>query len=132
MKTTIGDGRAVVLCDGGFATTEGKTAHGLVRHTDRYRVVAVIDGSLAGRDAGEVLDGSPAGIPIVTGLDQAIRAADRRPDYLVVGVATHGGVLPARLRPTIGEAPSRGINVGSGFHEILGDDPQFEVIARKN
>src|SRR2546428_8761183 len=132
MKTTIGDGRAVVLCDGGFATTEGKTAHGLVRHTDRYRVVAVIDGGLAGRDAGEVLDGAPAGIPIVAGLDEAIRAADRRPDYLVVGVATHGGVLPARLRPTICEALSRGINVDSGLHEILGDDPEFKALARRS
>jgi len=132
MKTTIGDGTAVVLCDGGFGTTEGKTAHGLVRHTDRYRVVAVIDGGLAGRDAGEVLDGASAGIPIVAGLDEAIRAADRRPDYLVVGVATHGGVLPARLRPTIGEALSRGINVDSGLHEILGDDPEFKALARRS
>src|SRR2546428_14098586 len=104
MKTTIGDGTAVVLCDGGFGTTEGKTAHGLVRHTDRYRVVAVIDGGLAGRDAGEVLDGAPAGIPIVAGLDEAIHAAARRPDYLVVGVATHAGVQPARLRPTHGQS----------------------------
>jgi len=63
MKTMIGDGTAVVLCDGVFGTTEGKTAHGLVRHTERYRVLAVIDRSLAGRDAGEVLDGSPAGVP---------------------------------------------------------------------
>src|SRR3989442_7188966 len=124
MKTTIGDGTAVVLCDGVFGTTEGKTAHVLVRHTDRYRVVAVIDSRLAGRDAGEVLDGSPAGIPIVAGLDEAIRAADRRPDYLVVGVATHGGGLPAGLRPAIGEALSRGINVDLGPHENLRGDPE--------
>src|SRR3989442_14742040 len=118
MKTTIGDGTAVVLCDGGFGTTEGKTAHGLVRHTDRYRVVAVIDGGLAGRDAGEVLDGAPAGIPIGAGLDEAIRAADRRPDYLVVGAPTHGRAPPARPRPTPCEAPSRAINVASGRPEI--------------
>jgi len=77
MMDTIGEGTAVVLCDGGFGTTEGKTAHGLVRHTERYRVVAVIDGSLAGRDAGDVLDGTPAGIPIVSDLEEAIRRALR-------------------------------------------------------
>jgi len=126
------DGTAVVLCDGGFATTEGKTAHGLVRHTERYRVVAVIDSDLAGRDAGEVLDGAPAGIPIVVDLDQAIRAAGRPPDHLVVGVATHGGILPGRLRPAIAQALALGISVDSGLHEILGDDPEFAALARKS
>ena len=129
---TLGDGTAVVLCDGGFGTTEGKTAHGLVRHTERYRVLAVIDASLAGRDAGEVLDGSPAGIPIVPDLDEAIRVAGRRPDHLVVGVATHGGVLPDRLRPAIAAALARGINVDSGLHELLGDDREFSALAGKS
>jgi uncharacterized NAD-dependent epimerase/dehydratase family protein len=71
------------------------------------------------------------GIPIVAGLDEAIRVAGRRPDYFVVGVATHGGVLPDRLRPAIGEALSRGINVDSGLHELLGDDPELAARARE-
>ena len=49
------DGNAIVYCDGAFATTYGKTAHGLVRGTDRYRVLSVIDSKQAGRDAGAVL-----------------------------------------------------------------------------
>lgn len=124
------DGTAVVLSEGAFAGTEGKTAHGLVRHTERYRVLAVIDSDLAGRDAGEVLDGRPAGIPIVAGLDQAVRSAGRRPDYLVVGVATHGGVLPPSLRPAVRQALSYGINVDSGLHELIGDDPEFAALAK--
>ncbi len=51
------DGTAVILCEGLFGASDGKTAHGVVRHTDRYRVVAVIDSTLSGRDAGEVRDG---------------------------------------------------------------------------
>jgi len=47
-------------------------------------------------------------------------------------VATHGGVLPASLRPAIGEALSRGIHVDSGLHEILGDDPEFTALARSS
>src|SRR5262245_56968554 len=35
------DGNAIVYCEGHFASTGGKTAHGLVRFTRRYRVVAV-------------------------------------------------------------------------------------------
>lgn len=132
MRAASADGTAVVLCDGAFGTTEGKTAHGLVRHTERYHVLAVIDASLAGRDAGERLDGRPVGIPIVSGLDEAIRAAGRRPDYLVVGVATHGGVLPGRLRPAIVQALAGGIHVDSGLHELLADDEEFAALARKS
>ncbi|RQU97741.1 DUF1611 domain-containing protein, partial [Burkholderia cenocepacia] len=51
------DGTAIVICDGLFSTASGKTAHGLVRGTDRYEILAVIDVPMAGRDAGEVLDG---------------------------------------------------------------------------
>ena len=39
---------AVVYCEGNFGQTDGKTANGLVRHSERYRIVAVID-SLARR-----------------------------------------------------------------------------------
>jgi uncharacterized NAD-dependent epimerase/dehydratase family protein len=124
------DGTAVVLCEGAFDSSNGKTAHGLVRHTERYRVWAVIDSRCAGGDAGERLDGRPAGIPIVRHLDEAIRTCGR-PDYLVVGVATHGGILPPELRPTVRAALEAGIHVDSGLHELLGDDPEFAAAARR-
>src|SRR5262245_24311466 len=124
------DGSAVVLCEQSFAGTGGKTAHGLVRHTERYAVRSVIDSALAGRDAGEVLDGRAAGIPIVADLRAAIRAGGR-PDYLVVGVATHGGVLPEACRPAIAGALAAGINVDSGLHQFVGDDPEFAALARR-
>jgi len=50
------EGRAVVYCQGAFNTTNGKTAHGLVRRSERYDVVCVIDSGWAGQDAGQVLD----------------------------------------------------------------------------
>jgi uncharacterized NAD-dependent epimerase/dehydratase family protein len=45
------DGTALVLCGGSYAEVTGKTAHGLVRGTDRYRLVGVVDAPTAGRDA---------------------------------------------------------------------------------
>jgi uncharacterized NAD-dependent epimerase/dehydratase family protein len=125
------EGSAVVLCEGSFGNTGGKTAHGLVRTTRRYRVRAVIDSLLAGQDAGMVLDGRPNGIPIVRDLDAAVRAAGR-PDFLVVGVATHGGVLPAECRPAIRQALERGISVDSGLHQFIGDDEEFAPLAAKS
>ena len=129
-RTNRPEGTAVVYCEGHFATTEGKTAHGLVRHTERYRVVAVIDSQLAGRDAGDYLDGVANGIPIVGGLDEALDAARARPDFLVIGVATHGGVLPVGARTVVLDALKRGIHVDAGLHEMLGDDPEFARVAR--
>ena len=45
------DGTAIVVCDGLFGTAHAKTAHGLVRGTERYRVLSIVDGPAAGRDA---------------------------------------------------------------------------------
>jgi uncharacterized NAD-dependent epimerase/dehydratase family protein len=125
------DGSAVVVCEGSFSHSGGKTAHGLVRTTRRYRVLAVLDSQLAGQDAGQFLDGRPNGIPIVRDLDAAMAAAGR-PDYLVVGVATHGGVLPPECRPAIRQALERGIHVDSGLHQFLGDDEEFAPLAKKS
>ena len=58
------DGNALVYAEGAFNTPNGKTAHGLIRFTERYRVLGVLDSRYAGKDAGEILDGKPAGIPV--------------------------------------------------------------------
>jgi uncharacterized NAD-dependent epimerase/dehydratase family protein len=123
------DGTALVYCDSYFDSTFGKTAHGLVRGTDRYQVVGVIDASHAGRDAGEVLDGRPAGIPIFADLGEAIAGLDAKPDFLVVGIATDGGVLPPEVKPVLVGALGLGINVDSGLHEQLGEDPDLRAAA---
>ena len=119
--------RAVILCDGYFGQSTGKTANGLVRYSKRYRIAGVIDHTKAGRDAGEVLDGKPNGIPIVTDLREAIEKC--RPESLIVGVATFGGYIPKEFRPTLREAIANGLNVVAGLHEYLNDDPEFAKLA---
>ncbi|MEM0024743.1 MAG: DUF1611 domain-containing protein [Thermofilaceae archaeon] len=121
--------KAVILAEGSYATTDAKTAHGLVRRSERYRIVGVIDSRLAGRDAGEVLDGKRRGIKIYTSLEEAL---GEHPDvrYLIIGVATTGGVLPPGYRETVKAALKRGISVVSGLHEFLSDDPELAQIAR--
>lgn len=120
---------AVVLAESVFGTTYGKTANGLVRFSRRYNVRYVIDSSHAGEDAGMVLSGKKSGIPIVRALPVD---ADPRPETLVVGVATDGGVLPPKYRKFIAEALKSGMNVVSGLHEFLSDDREFAKLARQN
>ncbi|MEM2678063.1 MAG: DUF1611 domain-containing protein, partial [Thermofilaceae archaeon] len=121
--------KAVILAEGSYATTDAKTAHGLVRRSERYKIVGVIDSRLAGRDAGEVLDGKRRGIRIYASLEEALK---EHPDvkYLIIGVATTGGVLPPGYRETVKAALDRGISVVSGLHEFLSDDPELARIAR--
>lgn len=119
--------RAVILCDGYFGQNTGKTANGLVRYSKRYAIVGVIDRTKAGRDAGEVLDGTPNGIPIVASLKEAIERCS--PETLIVGVATFGGYIPPEYRPILREAIENGLNLVAGLHEYLSEDPEFAKLA---
>lgn len=126
------EGRAVVDCTGAFTTTYGKTAHGLVRRSERYDVAAVLDPRFAGRDAGDVLDGRPNGIPLLPDLAAALdaaAAAGRPLTHYVVGIATDGGRLPDALRPAVTAALEAGLHVVSGLHEFLGEDPALAALA---
>jgi len=126
------EGSAIVYCEGAFGTTNGKTAHGLVRRSERYRVLAVVDSLHAGGDAGEVLDGRPNGIPVESDVMAAVRnalAANHHPTHLVVGLAPDGGRLEAAARSDIRRAIRLGLNVDSGLHDFLTEDPEMVSLA---
>jgi uncharacterized NAD-dependent epimerase/dehydratase family protein len=123
------DGVALILCEGVFGTGDGKTANGLVRHTERYQVAGVLDSRLAGRDAGEVLGGDPCEIPIFASLAEALEKAADRPTHLVIGLAPEGGRLPDAYRNLVIEALRAGMNVDSGLHQFLSDDPELSKLA---
>jgi uncharacterized NAD-dependent epimerase/dehydratase family protein len=128
------EGNAIIYCEGSFNTTNGKTAHGLVRFTDRYRVLSVIDSRYAGQDAGAVLDGKANQIPILASLDQAVQQADSSvlaATHFVVGLAPDGGRLPANAYKAVGSAISIGLNVDCGLHDYLSEDPEMMALATK-
>ncbi|MGW6625693.1 DUF1611 domain-containing protein [Nocardia sp. NPDC055002] len=120
---------AIVYCENQFGEQDGKTANGLVRHSEKYEILSVIDSSRAGLDAGEFLDGTPSGIPILTGLPEAIAHAGRVPDYLICGVAPADGLLSAAQRVVLLEGIARGMHVINGLHEFLADDAEFSAAA---
>lgn len=126
------DGKAIVFCEGAFGTPNGKTANGLVRYTARYEVVGVIDSTRAGEDAGEVLDGQVSNIPIFASLQEALSSLTVPPIYFVIGLAPDGGQLPTSARKTLREAIEAGLQVDSGLHQFLGDDPEFSELAARH
>ena len=123
---------AIVLANGRYLTPNGKTAHGLVRGSDRFDVLAVVEPVLAGQDAGEALDGIHRGIPIVASIDDAIALVGGTPDFCVVGIATHGGRLTDELRRLILEAVNKGMSIANGLHDAASDDEAIARAAREN
>ncbi len=116
---------AVVYCEGNFGELDGKTANGLVRHSDRYDVLGVIDSRRAGGDAGQVLDGVPNGVPVHASLAAVAAGIGRVPDYFIFGVAPASGRLSPAERRVVLDAIALGMSVVNGLHEFLNDDPEF-------
>ncbi len=123
---------ALVLCEASFNRTGGKTAAGLVRHSLRFEIVGILDSTLAGKDAGEILDGKRSSIPIFSSVTDALGNLEKKPDFLIIGVATVGGMLPKAFRPAIREALKNGISIISGLHEWLALDPELSELAKKH
>lgn len=123
---------AVVYCEANFGGIDGKTANGLVRYSERYEILSIIDSEKAGQDAGMILDDERNGIPVCRDLEEALEQAGGVPDYFIFGIAPASGMLsPAERRIVLG-AIDLGMNIVNGLHEFLNDDPEFVAASAKS
>ena len=122
---------AIILTAGYLVSSNGKTAHGLIRGTDRFNVVGVIDDKYPGRDAGEVLDGQHRNIPVYASLESFIKDSPTKADWCVIGVATKGGVIPDSMKVVLREALEKGFNLVNGLHDYVCEHPDLMAIARE-
>lgn len=122
--------RAIIYADRLYSCADGKTAHGLVRYSKKYNIVCVVDSTLPKGDATEFLDKTKRGIPLFDDLDEAF--ATTHPDTFIIGAVSEGGVLPKGYDKAVEWALSKGLNVVSGLHQFLSDDPRFTKLAQIN
>ena len=122
---------ALVLTQGYFMTDNAKTAHGLIRGTDRFEIKAVIDHKHVSADAGELLDGRKRDIPILSDLKKALEQFPEV-EFLIIGVATVGGVLPDEMLPIIEEALRKGVSIVNGLHDYLQDRESLKKLAAEH
>jgi uncharacterized NAD-dependent epimerase/dehydratase family protein len=120
---------AIVYCEGLFGEQDGKTANGLVRHSEKFEILSIVDSRHAGEDAGFVLDGVPNGIPVLASLPEAIAHAGFLPDSLIFGMAPADGLLSEAQRIVLLDGIARGMNIVNGLHEFLNDDAEFAAAA---
>ncbi len=123
---------AIIYCEANFGGADGKTANGLVRHSERYEILAVIDSEKAGLDAGVVLGDGPNDVPIRRDVAEALACAGCTPDYFIIGIAPATGLLSPQQRRVVLGAMALGMNVVNGLHEFLNDDPEFRAMGVAN
>ncbi len=121
--------RLVILAEGNFGYHHGKTAMGVIRF-GQDKVLAVIDSTQAGRNVREWLgDSGRFDIPIVASLSDALGFLPKA-NGLLIGIAPTGGKLPDDWRAVILAAIRSGLDIHSGLHTLLADDPEFAEAAR--
>ncbi len=118
--------RLVVLAEGEFRFHAAKTALGVIRYGSDP-VLAVIDSTRAGGNARELL-GPRYDVPVVATLAEVL---PREPTALLIGIAPTGGKLPPSWRSIILEAIEAGLDILSGLHTFIGDDPEFAAAAQR-
>src|SRR5437763_10483869 len=118
--------RFLILAEGAFSPLRSKTANACIRYTPE-NVVAVIDSARSGQTSQDVL-GFGGGIPVVASLAEGLSRGNA--NALLIGIAPPGGQLPASWRTLILDAMDHRLEIWSGLHTILGDDPEFAARAR--
>jgi len=124
--------RLLVLAHDAWGPATSKTGHVLVKSSrdgwSKDEVVAIVDRSKAGRDAGEFASVAK-GIPVVGSVREGL---DLKPDALAIGIAPVGGRLPDFWRPDLEAAIGAGLTILNGLHLFLGDDPSLAALAAKH
>ena len=114
--------RRILILGEGFSHDRhyGKTMWGIIRYGPDP-VVAILDSKRAGANHD--------GIPIVASVEDAL---PYEPTVAVVGVATQGGRFPPAWRELLKRSVEAGLDVESGLHEFVSDDPELSSLAREH
>jgi uncharacterized NAD-dependent epimerase/dehydratase family protein len=128
-KQSIQMQTAIILTGGLLTTPDAKTAHGLIRESNRFKITGLVDAISKGRDAGEILDGRRRGLPVFGNVEEALVT---KPDYCIVGVATTGGIFPESMLQDISFAISKGLSIVNGLHDYLTERPEMVALAKEH
>ena len=79
-------GTALVYSGGLLDDLHAKTAHGLLRLSDRFELLGVIDHKHHNQSSDEIVSHCEKSIPIFENLDQALQTIDQKPDFVIIGV----------------------------------------------
>ncbi len=114
--------RIILLTGGHTDPGRAKTAVNLIRYKPS-EIVGILDPTHAGQSCQSIF-GLGGDIPIEASYDALPPA-----DTVAIGIAPSGGKLPPDLRAQVLEAIQRGLNLISGLHQFLSEDPEIAANA---
>ncbi len=125
MAVAQSERRLAILTEGHTEPVTGKTASSVLRYRPE-EVVALIDSTQVGKTTHELL-GVGGNTPIFAKLADCKGA-----NTLMIGIAPSGGRIPPAWRAIILDALNQGMDVVSGLHEFISNDPAFVEAATKS
>ena len=119
--------RFLIVADGQFGPLTSKTANSCIRYFPE-RIVGVLDRTEAGKSVQDVL-GFGGAIPVIADFDKAV-AQGGGATAVLIGIAPPGGRLPDEWRGWLRSAIERRLEIWSGLHTFIGDDPELGPLAK--
>jgi len=116
---------AIVYCEGLFGEIDGKVANGLVRYSEKYHILAIIDSTKSGKDSGMVLDGVKNNIPIFKNTKESLKILDTVPEYFIIGLAPSESYLPDFIVKAVKEAMKAGMDIVNGLPIFFNDNKEL-------
>jgi uncharacterized NAD-dependent epimerase/dehydratase family protein len=117
--------KSLVYSENEFGKIDGKVANGLVRYSERYEIVGIIDSTKTGLDAGEYLDGIKNNIPIFKSINDALNSLNYTPENFIYGIALLTLFLNEEQRQIILSAIKNKMNIINGLPEYFTEDDEF-------
>jgi uncharacterized NAD-dependent epimerase/dehydratase family protein len=112
--------RIAVLLHGGLRGHQGKTGLALIRYRPE-NIAVVIDQECSGESFAD-LTGIPVDVPVVASVAEALAS---EPDWLAIGIAPAGGILPAPWWAEVKQAVVAGLSIANGLHSQLAAMPEL-------
>ena len=126
------DGTAVILADDMVNGENCKTTHGLIRRSNRYKILGIVDACNTGNDAGVLLDGVKRDIAVYASLENMVEAVNPVPEFCIVGIAPCGGRLTRSIKDQLMIAIRNGMSIVSGLHEYVSSDKKLARAAKEH
>jgi uncharacterized NAD-dependent epimerase/dehydratase family protein len=117
--------RVAILLHEGIRGTHGKTGLSLLRYSEAP-IVAAIDRTCVGQSLSQ-LTGIKRDVPIV---ESVAAALEYKPEVLVIGIATRGGILPDDYWHDIKDALTAGMSLVNGLHASLANMPDLKALLK--
>ncbi len=121
--------KVVVLAEEKFNKHSGKTARALIKYSDLFNVVGVLDSCCSDKKAGDIITDldSSKDTEIYSSLNDCLE--EKSPESLVIGVSPAGGELPKKWINQIKTAINEELNIISGLHVFLSDNKELKKLS---